>query len=164
MTRFDFVKRYLASTAFDDEPASTKYHGAHPGGLLRHSRNVVKNLNILTKQLDLEWSSGESINIIGWTHDICKIGAYIKTEEGYRWNPEHPKEHGLLSAEMIKRITQLTEEEEYCIRWHMGPYTQDAGTTSEAWKGFDAAIKKYPNVFWTHVADMMATKFDEKGG
>ena len=46
----------------------------------------------------------------------------------------------------------LTEEEIMCIRYHMGAYEKDD------WVQFDLAIKKYPNVLFTHTADMYASK------
>ena len=39
-----------------------------------------------------------------------------------------------------------------CIRYHMGAYEKDG------WNEFDLAIRKYPNVLWTHTADMYASK------
>lgn len=47
---------------------------------------------------------------------------------------------------------RLTEEEELCIRYHMGAYETDD------WDGFDKAIRKFPNVLFTHTADMYASK------
>ena len=53
---------------------------------------------------------------------------------------------------LLSRWLQLTEEEILCIRYHMGAYeTKD-------WDFFDKAIRKYPNVLWTHTADMYASK------
>jgi len=46
----------------------------------------------------------------------------------------------------------LTEEEILCIRYHMGAYNCDD------WEGYDKAIRKYPNVLFTHTADMYASK------
>lgn len=36
---------WLESTDFFTAPASTKYHGAYPGGLLQHSINVYNRLH-----------------------------------------------------------------------------------------------------------------------
>ena len=47
----------------------------------------------------------------------------------------------------------LTEEEILCIRWHMGAYDD-----KENWNTIGAAIEKYPNVLFTHTADMMAAR------
>ena len=35
---------WLESTDFFEAPASTKYHGAYPGGLLEHSLNVCREI------------------------------------------------------------------------------------------------------------------------
>lgn len=48
---------------------------------------------------------------------------------------------------------QLTDEELYCIRWHMGAFDD-----TENWKYYSGAIEKYPNVLYTHTADMVAAK------
>ena len=53
---------------------------------------------------------------------------------------------------VLSQIHQLTEEEVFCIRYHMGAYEK------EEWDYFDKAIRKYPNVLWTHTADMLASK------
>ena len=49
---------------------------------------------------------------------------------------------------------QLTEEEAACIRWHMGAFTED----KDEWNYYNNAVKKHPNVLWTHTADMVAAK------
>jgi len=60
--------------------------------------------------------------------------------------------HGDKSVMMLSRWMTLTEEEIYCIRFHMGAYETDK------WNQFDAAIGAYENVLWTHTADMYASK------
>lgn len=52
------------------------------------------------------------------------------------------------------RIKEL--EERLCIRYHMGAYE-----TSD-WDEYDQAIRKFPNVLWTHTADMLASKLMEE--
>ena len=47
----------------------------------------------------------------------------------------------------------LTEEEMLCIRWHMGAYDN-----KDNWDILGRAIEKYPNVLWTHTADMVAAR------
>lgn len=47
----------------------------------------------------------------------------------------------------------LTEEERLCIRWHMGAFDD-----KENWNCYGAAIEEYPNVLWTHTADMVASR------
>ena len=48
---------------------------------------------------------------------------------------------------------KLTEEEVACIRWHMGAFDDQ-----KFWNYYTAAVKKYPNVLWTHTADMIASQ------
>jgi len=48
---------------------------------------------------------------------------------------------------------KLTPEEVMCIRWHMGAFDE-----KHNWKYYTAAVKKYPNVLWTHTADMIASQ------
>lgn len=56
---------------------------------------------------------------------------------------------------LAQQIMSLTEEEILCIRWHMGAYDKE-----ENWNHFNAAIRKYNNVLWTHVADMIASQIE----
>lgn len=48
---------------------------------------------------------------------------------------------------------QLTDEEIMCIRYHMGAYEG-----SEIWNNLGQAIRKYPNILWTHTADIVASQ------
>ena len=157
LSRFDKLLLHLSETTFYIDPASTKYHGSYEGGLRDHSYNVMTNLVTLTDKLGLKWQDHQSPNIIGIAHDVCKIGSYVSDGNGgYKWNPYQPKGHGEISIQRIKEWIDLTEEEELCIRWHMGPYTGE-----KDWQLYAEAIHKYPNVLWTHTADMMATHIDE---
>ena len=56
---------------------------------------------------------------------------------------------------MLQGHISLTGEEAACIVYHMGAYEKDM------WDGYDAAIRQYPNVLYTHTADMLASKVDE---
>ena len=44
-------------------------------------------------------------------------------------------------------------EELSCIRWHMGAFDD-----KENWNYYGAAIENYPNVLFTHTADMIAAR------
>lgn len=44
-----------------------------------------------------------------------------------------------------------------CIRYHMGAFNDK----SYEWNDYTRAIHKYPNVLWTHHADMIATHIME---
>lgn len=142
---------------FFTAPASTKYHGAYEGGLFDHSLLTAKALVDLTEKLNLSWVRPESPYIVGMFHDLCKCDNYdIDPETNkYRYNPEIIiPGHGDKSIIMIQRYFVLTDEEIACIRWHMGAYETD----TKMWEYYGRAIEKYPNVLFTHTADMIACK------
>lgn len=152
---------WLGKNGFKTAPASTKYHGAFEGGLFEHSRTVMEQLVNLTNDLNLKWENPRSPYIVGMFHDLCKIDAYKKPldevvlplSQPYIYNEDVIlKGHGEKSVMLLSQFMSLTEEEILCIRYHMGAYEKDD------WKGFDLAIKKYPNVLFTHTADMLASK------
>ena len=47
---------------------------------------------------------------------------------------------------------QTFVEEVLCIRYHMGAFV-----SKEEWQDYTRAVNKYPNVLWTHTADMLAS-------
>ena len=145
---------WLIVNGFKTAPASTKYHGNFEGGLYKHSCNVTGELLHLTDRLNLEWQREESPWIVGMFHDLCKIDAYTEIENGSYMHNDNVllKGHGDKSVMLLSQFMTLTEEEILCIRYHMGAYETDN------WQQFDMAIKKYPNVLWTHTADMLASK------
>ena len=144
---------WLRKSGFMKAPASTKWHGACTGGLYKHSKAVAETLVNFTEKLGLHWENERSPYIVGMFHDLCKIDQYEHTESGYEHNENTLlKGHGEKSVMLLSQFMTLTEEEIMCIRYHMGAYETDD------WKQFDLAIKKYPNVLFTHTADMYASK------
>ena len=166
------LMRYLEEEGFFTAPASTKYHGNYEGGLYDHSNKVFERLNKLTIDNNLRWERDESPFIVGMFHDLCKCDQYIPiieqeyakngnklipvdTIKGYEYNTKTLlKGHGSKSVMILSQFITLTEEEMLCIRYHMGAYETDE------WDEFGKAIEKYPNVLWTHMADMLASKVD----
>ena len=160
---------YLNEGGFFTAPASSKYHGVYEGGLYDHSKTVAARLHWLTQNNKLKWKRPESPFIVGMFHDLCKCDQYIIVSDSepsikdsvavwgshYEYNPDTIlKGHGSKSIMILSQFMTLTEEEMLCIRYHMGPYEKDE------WGEFDRAIKKYQNVYWTHAADMLASKVD----
>lgn len=160
---------WLVDNGFFTAPASTKYHGAHEGGLYDHSKAVAQSLMKLTEGLKLEWQRPESPLIIGMFHDLCKIDQYreIIDDEGvvmfgcddaqgrkvhYEYAEPLLKGHGEKSVMLLSQFMTLTPEEMFCIRYHMGAYPK------EDMDAFGNAIEKFPNVLYTHTADMMAAR------
>lgn len=166
----------LYDMGFFTAPASTKYHGSYPGGLFDHSMNVAKALVCLTKTLHLTWSRPESPVIVGMFHDLCKCDNYVPVMEtgiesirngkvrfgnqitGYEYNKNTLlKGHGDKSVMLLSRFYTLTTEEIMCIRYHMGAFTD-----KEEWSDYTGAIHAFPNVLWTHTADMIAAHIIEQ--
>lgn len=152
------LKHNLTQEGFFSAPASTKYHSNKPGGLFAHSFIVTKNLLSLTKHMRLAWERPESPYIVGMFHDLCKCDAYVLDMDGYKHNPNMLLPgHGEKSIIIAQRVFgTLTEEEMLCIRWHMGAFDD-----KENWDKYGKAIEKYPNVLWTHTADMMAARINK---
>ena len=172
----DDMLEYLLAYGFFAAPASTKYHGNYKGGLFEHSYAVTKFLLTLTKDNHLTWKNPRSPYIVGMFHDLCKIDQYIpqyemreeleqsplndpkpmkfvKTLCGYEYNPDTLlKGHGDKSVMLLSQFYTLTDEEIMCIRYHMGAYTE-----KEEWPYYGRAVEQYPNVLWTHQADMLAS-------
>lgn len=160
----------LVQQGFLTAPASTKYHGSYEGGLFDHSANVAHVLQLLTENNNLVWQTDpkcESIGgessplLIGMMHDLCKIDLYKKNIECSRFDYNNDpiiKGHGTKSVMYLYRLGlyHLTEEEVACIVYHMGAYTPQ-----EEWESLRNAIRKFPNVLWTHTADMIASQIME---
>lgn len=168
MDRYDFDDPYIINYLLDNEyftaPASTRFHGNYPGGLFEHSYYVGHVLSAYTERLGLNWEREESPWVVGLLHDLCKIDLYKRIDDESNYDGETKSCHYEYSNEPIisghaeksliyaLRHIDLTDEEIACIRYHMGAYEKND------WEGFDRAIRKYPNVLYTHMADMHASK------
>ena len=141
-------------TDFFEAPASTRHHGAHPGGLLAE---------------DVE----ETVAVLALLHDVCKVNCY-HTETRRRKNPETgywedyqtyafrdplPLGHGEKSLYLIQRHMDLEPEEALAIRWHMGAYDNAAKGDGRA---LSAAMAASPWVWRLQQADMCAAWVDER--
>lgn len=158
-------RNYLIDNKFFTLPASLHHHGNYQGGLFDHSYAVMECLVDMTQGMDIKWQDERSPYIVGMFHDLCKIENYkrdiITTEWNKRdiitteWRYDNRQilpGHGDKSVLLLSQFMTLTEEEVYCIRFHMGPY--------EAWsrEQYGRAIEKYETVLWTHTADMYASR------
>lgn len=145
----------LMKLGFFTAPASVHRHGAYEGGLFDHSLAVMLALVELTEKLGLEWENERSPYLVGMFHDFCKCGLYSQAEDGYHFNENLViPGHGDRSVILLQKYINLTDEEIACIRWHMGAYETD----TRLWNNYGAAVSKYPNVLFTHTADMLASK------
>lgn len=150
----------LDEMGFFTAPASIHFHGAYEGGLFDHSLAVTEHLVRLTERNLLQWKRHGKLApvIVGMFHDLCKCDTYIMSGNGnIRWNPNTELQgHGTKSVILAKRLVDdLSDEETMCIRYHMGAFT-----SREEWGDYTAAVRRYPNVLWTHQADMLASHVD----
>ena len=135
---------YLNNEDFFESPASTKFHGSYAGGLAKHSLRDYQLLHGFClayepavarapgqKPLELK---PENIIIAPLLHDVCKVGAYIGTENPYKWNKAQPKGHATLSIEIIKKHIKLEPVEELIIRYHMGLYGLNEFYEKDSWE------------------------------
>lgn len=148
------LKNDLAAMGFFHAPASTRFHGNYEGGLFDHSYGVTKSLLALTEKLGLVWENRRSPYLVGMLHDLCKCDQYIRNADGtYSYQQTLLPGHGDKSVILALRLMDLSEEEIACIRYHMGAYEG-----KEMWDNYGKAISMYPNVLYTHTADMIASK------
>lgn len=161
----ELVYGLVDGTDFLTAPASTMYHGSYPGGLFKHSMHVATLLIDWREAGVVQFQRGNtSAALVGLLHDWTKVGKYAmdpysdpdgNPNYSYASNDIYTNYGGHGSDSCIKVLKEvpLTEEEIDCIRWHMGPYEG-----KEAWPLYEAAIKRFPSVLWTHHADMYASK------
>ena len=164
----------LNGSDFFTAPASTRYHGAHEGGLVEHSLNVYDCLKDMMDRPRMKEVYGieypeESIAIAALLHDVCKVNFYktsyrnAKDETG-RWQsvPYYtiedtlPYGHGEKSAYIVSAYMRLTRDEAFAIRYHMG-----FSTNSEA-RDVSAAYAMFPLCYAVSSADMEATYYIEQ--
>ena len=111
---------WLGTTDFFEAPASTRFHGAYPGGLVEHSLNVYY---ALLGQSTIREYGRESVAVVALLHDVCKTGYYRRERDGkYSVKDQLPMGHGEKSVYLVMKFMDLTDEEALAIRWHMGAY------------------------------------------
>lgn len=160
---------WIESNGFFSAPASKSHHGSFPGGLALHSANVFKRLSRLNHEEERRQQcsqyDSETIAICGLLHDLCKIDAYRNipvpkgTAEQYEVTRNFPAGHGEKSVILILQFMKLTKEEILAIRWHMGQYDFYARGGGY---DLDNAFRQSKLAVMLHLADMMATHFDER--
>lgn len=161
---------WLKENNFFTAPASMNHHGNYEGGLFDHCYAVAETLKQLTKANRLKWINPRSPFVVGMFHDLCKIDNYKMVIDepgvevfggaikGRTYKFEYNNDfliagHGDKSVMYLAQHMKLTPEEVMCIRWHMGAFDE-----KENWKFYSAAVNKYPNVLWTHTADMIVSQ------
>lgn len=175
----EFLK-WLDNTDISVAPASTKYHGSMPGGLIKHSINVFYRL---IKLVNLEYPNGEecpyskeTIALVSLLHDISKVDFYeestrnVKNQETGEWEhvkfystrPENKRfifaYHEENSLYILQQFFKLSYDEAMAIRWHGGAFSSnDYRNTGESLNAF----RHSKLALLLHIADLMATTVDE---
>lgn len=77
----DKLLTWLEGSDFFTAPASTRFHGAHEGGLVEHSVHVYQRLKAMCEaerafNHRFEMPSEETVAIVGLLHDLCKVNFY----------------------------------------------------------------------------------------
>lgn len=160
--------KYLEEIGFSTAPASTKFHGAYDGALLKHSLNVLW----AAERLGAAWLGEKyneiqnSVRICALLHDVGKCGQFgkplyieniLKTgrskAQPYKTNDElMTLPHEIVSCIEVTKFIDLTEEEQRAIAWHNGLYG-----------AFKYEIQGKENVLYMiiHFADMWASRVME---
>lgn len=159
--------KWLEENDFYTCPASTRFHGAYPGGLLEHSLNVYDETKRLLSVYPEINVSEESVVISALFHDLCKVNLYA-TEKRNRKNENGQWEsydaythnekfcfggHGSKSVFLVQHFIKLTPEEAVAINCHMSCWdgNKDVGN----------AFEQFPFAWLLHVADESATYIKE---
>ncbi len=177
------VLEELAKTDFFKAPASTRFHLACEGGLLKHSLNVYDagmmiRRQVIQREPDLEALLPEdSVAIATLLHDTCKADIYQnailsrKTADGYwakypgysvDYGAGLPLGHGEKSVIMLLSWDlQLTREEMLAIRWHMSAWDLPL-QSPEHKESFNAAKAITPLLSLVQAADGIAADMFER--
>ena len=174
----DKLLAFLEESDFFTAPASTRYHGSHPGGLCEHSINVYECLCDYLKRPRVRELYGmnyseETVAIVSLLHDICKTNFYVETtrnvkEDGvwktvpyYSIDDQLPYGHGEKSVYMVSAYMKLTRDEAVAIRYHMG-FSESNNVTYI--NNVGKAYEMFPIAFAVSVADMEASYYLEEVG
>lgn len=166
----DNLLRWLESSDFFTAPASSRYHGSHPGGLVEHSLNVYDQMQRLRLAYPEISCSDETAALVSLFHDLCKVNMY-EVEKRNRKNPAGQWEsydaykinekfpfggHGSKSMFIVQNFIRLTAEEAVAINCHMG--------MSDGNEYVGKSYEKFPVAWLLHVADEAATFLVEATG
>lgn len=157
--------RWLEFTDFYTAPASTRYHGAHEGGLVEHSLDVFAHLNSLNAKLECNFEP-EPLAVVSLFHDLCKVNLYTvslrnsKNEKTGMWEKvpyyTHDEKfvyggHGSKSVFLAQSFMKLSGEEAAAINNHMGAWDRSEYANP-------GAVYERNLLAWLlHVADEAAT-------
>ena len=167
----------LGALGFFSAPASARFHGNYPGGLLEHSLNVYDEAMLVRDaQLGLKPDIAarlptDSIAIVALLHDICKaevdkeMEKFRKDKDG-QWEKYNaygvdytgfPLGHGEKSViRLLRWGLEMTDDEIIAIRWHMSGFDL-AFQSPEIRNNYNEASGKCPLLAVLKAADGLAS-------
>lgn len=160
----DGLVEYMSEMGFFTAPASGGNHLCEPGGLAQHSWNVYTTAMSIAGILKFDTDMVNSVTIAALLHDLGKCGDYDKqmyipnmlksgklsTAKPYKRNPDLlPIDHATRSIKLASLFIDLTEEEEFAIRYHDGLYE----TANYGVKGHET-----PLYMILHFADLWSSR------
>ena len=167
----------LDKLGFYKAPASTRFHGCYPGGLLEHSLCVYDEAVVISEaQLKLKPEVADSlpmgsIAIAALLHDVCKAEVY-KSQQKWKkgtsgqWESydaygvdyaAFPLGHGEKSViQLLRWGLEMTDDEIMAIRWHMSGFDL-AFQSPESRANYGAATDKCPLLAVLRAADGLAS-------
>lgn len=173
--------KFINDSDFYRAPASSRFHGAHQGGLLEHSLQVNKDMMVIYDAFRERgrFKDGQinlhSIIIAALLHDLCKVNFYKKDVRNvknngvweqvpyYTIDDKMPLGHGEKSVMILQQYIELTTDEIYAIRWHMGGFDDTAKSYAGGLQ-LSAAFDKCPLLAMLHMADLAAVYLLNKEG
>ena len=170
----------LEELGFFMAPASTRFHGSFPGGLMLHSLNVYDQAVILRDaelkvRPDLANAlTDDTIAIAALLHDVCKAEVYKEVEKcrkdkDNQWEKYKtytvdysfmPPGHGAQSVIRLPRWgLEMTGAEVLAIRWHM--QACDLSDSPESRASYSQASMSCPLLAILIAADGLASRLME---
>ena len=170
----------LEELGFFMAPASTRFHGSFPGGLMLHSLNVYDQAVILRDaelkvRPDLANAlTDDTIAIAALLHDVCKAEVYKEVEK-FRKDKDNqwekyktytvdysfmPLGHGEKSViRLLRSGLETTDAEVLAIRWHMQAF--DLSDSPESRASYSQASMSCPLLAILIAADGLASRLME---
>ena len=158
---------YMDEIGYFTAPASGGNHLCEPGGLAQHSWNVYTTAMSIAGILKFDTDMVNSVTIAALLHDLGKCGDYgkqmyipnmlksgkLSTAKPYKRNPDLlPIDHATRSIKLAALFIDLTEDEEFAIRYHDGLYE----TSNYGVKGNET-----PLYMILHFADLWSSRVIE---
>lgn len=167
----------LEELGFFTAPASTKFHGSVPGGLLAHSLSVydqaklIRDIEVKVRPDLADVLSDDAIAIAALLHDVCKAEVYkevekLRKDKNGQWEKykaygvdysQLPLGHGEKSViRLLRWGLDMTDAEIVAIRWHMSGFDL-AFQSPEQRSSYSVASDQCPLLAVLRAADGLAS-------